>query len=209
MTLDEMMDAWRAQDQAPLYGVNRDLLQLVLQHEQTDLRRALRREQWTAYVLGPAMAAFGSFWLWVAVHRREPIAYAVAAGIAVGALVAWVGALWLSRRRQARRERGFGNSLQAEIMRNLSLVEYQLSTGGRWSAALLWSAPPVVGAALIYWLLAEINDNTPAWYDTWMLVVLLGSALWTAYAGSRAARKRLEPRRQRLRDLLDTLNAAE
>ena len=32
MNFDQMLDAWKAQDEAPLYGVNRDLLQLVLRH---------------------------------------------------------------------------------------------------------------------------------------------------------------------------------
>ncbi len=29
MNFDEMLKTWRAQDETPLYGVNRDLLQLV------------------------------------------------------------------------------------------------------------------------------------------------------------------------------------
>jgi hypothetical protein len=33
MNFDQMMDTWRTQDEAPLYGVNRDLLLLVLKHE--------------------------------------------------------------------------------------------------------------------------------------------------------------------------------
>jgi uncharacterized membrane protein YfcA len=209
MNFDQMMETWRAQDEAPLYGVNRDLLQMVLQHEQANIRRTLRRDQWIAYIGGAGMAAFAGFWLWVAIVRGERLLKTAAAVVCTGAFVVWVGAFWLSRRRQARRERSFGNTLQEEVRRNLSLVEYQLSTGGRWGSALLWSAPPVIGAVLIYWLMAEINDNTNSWYDAAMMVLVLGWTVWSTYAGSRAAERKLEPRRQRLSELLQTLNASE
>jgi len=57
MTLDEMIETWRAQDEAPLYGVNRDLLQLVLRQEQAEMRRTLRLEQWTVYGFSAGLLA--------------------------------------------------------------------------------------------------------------------------------------------------------
>ena len=58
MDFDQMLDAWRAQDERPIYGVNRDLLQLVLQNERAAIRRSLRRDQWITYLVGSGMAAF-------------------------------------------------------------------------------------------------------------------------------------------------------
>jgi hypothetical protein len=209
MDFDQMMDAWRAQEQRPLYGVNRDLLQVALRHEQANIRRSLRKEQWIAYIAGTALALFAGFWLWVLTYKHEPVLYTLVGAAGVGTFALWAGALWVSRRRQALRERAFGNTLQEEVRRNLSLVEYQLSNGGRWGSALLWSVPPLLGATLLYWLIAGINHKTLSWSDAGFAVVLLGSSLVTAYAGSRAARQKLEPRRARLRELLESLNTGE
>ena len=209
MDFDQMMDAWRAQDDEPLYGVNRDLLRLVLKNEQAGLRRTLRREQWIAYIGGVGMAVFAGFWLWVLIYTRGLVLQTGSAAVGTGVLALWVGAFWLSRRRQARRERNFGNTLQEEVRRNLSLVEYRLSTGGRLGSAFLWTAPPVIGAVLLYWLMAEINHNTEFWQGAWFMVLVVGWTVVTTYAGSRAAERKLEPRRRRLSELLDTLTAGE
>jgi hypothetical protein len=209
MNFDQIMATWKTQDEAPLYGVNRDLLQLVLQHEQSKIRRALRWEMWIAYLVGAGMTAFAGFWLWVAIYRGEPLLDAVAAGVGTGAFALWAGAFWLSRKRQARRERSFGNTLQEEVRRNLSLVNYQLSIGGRWGSVLLWSTLPVGGAALIYWLMAEINKNTDFWRDGWLIFICLCSTVWITYSGSHEIRQKLEPRRQRLADLLAALSTNE
>jgi hypothetical protein len=209
MDFDQMMDAWRAQEQKPLYGVNRDLLQLVLRHEQASIRRSLRNEQWIAYIAGTALALFAGFWLWVLTYKYEPVLFTFVGAASVGTFALWAGALWVSRRRQVLRERGFGNTLQEEVKRNLSLVEYQLSNGGRWSSSLFWSVPPLLGATLLYWLIAGINHRTLSSSDAGLAVILLGSTLVTAYAGSRVARQKLDPRRERLRELLQSLNASE
>jgi len=209
MNFDQMMDSWRAQEQTPLYGVNRDLLQLVLQNEQASIRRSLRKEQWIAYIAGAALALFAAFWLWVLTYKHEPVLYTFVGAACVGTFALWAGALWVSRRRQAHRERGVGNTLQDEVRRNLSLVEYQLSNVGRIGSALLWAVPPLVGATLLSWLIAGINHKGFSSSDAERAVFLLGAILVITYAGSRAAQKKLEPRRERLRELLASLNASE
>ena len=67
MNFDQMLEAWSAQEEKPLYGVNEDLLRLVLQGEHDKIRRKLRRDQWITYLVGPGMALFAAFWVWVAV----------------------------------------------------------------------------------------------------------------------------------------------
>jgi len=209
MNLDQMMDAWRTQDERPLYGVNRDLLQLVLRHERADVRRSMRKAQWVTYVTGAALALFAGFWLWVLSFKDEPAVYTVLGAVCVGTFALWVIALWVSRRRQFLRERSFGDTLQDEIRRNLSLVEYQLSFGGRISSALLWSAPPLAGSMMLNGLIAGINHKSPSAFDAGLPLVVVGSIVLIAWAGSSAARKKLEPRRERLRELLESLNAVE
>ncbi|MBN9505714.1 MAG: hypothetical protein J0I69_06770 [Altererythrobacter sp.] len=209
MDFDQMLEAWKAQDDKPLYGVNADLLRLVLRSERDKIRRTLRRDQWITYVVGPAMAAFAAFWLWVTILNRGPALQQVAAAIGAGTFVLWVAVFWVSHRRLALRERGFGNSLKDEVRRNLSLVEYQISNG-RWAAAVLWSAPVMIGALLIYWLAFQINTDTSFswWHHAWIVFAIVWSVAWTAYAGDRQVRRTLQPRRERLRALLDTLNMA-
>ena len=211
MDFDQMIDAWKAQDEAPLYGVNADLLQLVLQHEQVELRRGLRREKWITTVVGTVMGTVAAFFLWAFIYFRGPALYTVGAAVGTGAFVLWMVALWLSRRGQALRERGFGNTLRDEIGRNLSLVEYQLSHAGRWGAAMLWVAPVMVGAGLLYGLSAAVNTDPGEswWFHAWMFAVLLWSAVYLPYASSRDVKKKLEPRRQRLSELLSALDASE
>lgn len=209
MNLDQMMDAWRVQDQAPLYGVNRDLLQLVLQHERAELRRTLRKEQWITFVSGLCLVLFTAFWLWVLTFKDEPAFYTAIGAASITIFSAWVGAMWISRKRQARLEREFGTTLRAEVERNLSLVEYRLSNEGRWSTALLWAAPPIVGAGLLSWLVTLINHKSVSWYEVGLAPILLATIVAAISAGRRAALQILEPRRERLRALLRSLDAAE
>jgi hypothetical protein len=210
MDFDQMLEAWQAQDDKPLYGVNGDLLRLVLQNEQATIRRTLRKGKWITYLFGSGMALFAAFWLWVVILQHGPVLDTVVAAIGTGMFILWVGAFWLSRRRLAERERGFGNSLKDEIGRNLSLVDYQI-TNGRWRAALLWVAPVNIGALLIYWLSFRINTGSgfSVWNHAFLGFCILSSVVWTVYAADRHVKRKLEPRRDRLRDLLETLNSSE
>jgi hypothetical protein len=210
MDFDQMLESWRVQDEKPLYGVNGDLLRLVLQGERDKIRRTMRFGQGMAYIVGPGMALFAAFWLWVALLQRVPTLQIVAAGVGAAMFALWVGAFWVSHRRQAQRERGFGNSLKDEVARNLSLVDYQIATG-RWRASVLWSAPVMIGALLVYWLSFQINTDTgfTVWDHVWMLFAIVSSLVITVWAGDREVRRKLEPRRERLRALLDSLDAGE
>jgi hypothetical protein len=210
MDFDQMMESWRTQDDKPLYGVNGDLLRLVLQNEQAKIRRTMRVGKWITYIVGPGMALFAAFWLWVAILKHAPAIQIIAAAVGAATLAFWVVAFWMSRRRQARRERSFGNSLQEEVRRNLSLVEYQISNG-RWGAALLWTAPVMIGSTLIYWLSFQINTGSGFswWTHFWIIFSMVWSMAFTAYAADREVKRKLEPRRERLSDLLETLNASE
>jgi hypothetical protein len=210
MNFDQMLETWKAQDEAPLYGVNQDLLQLVLQHEQARIRRTLRLGKWVTYIVGPGMALFAAFWLWVAVLKHVPVLQVAAAAVGAGPFALWVGAFWVSRRRLAQRERVFGNSLKDEIGRNLALVDYQISQG-RWRPALLWTAPVMIGTALIYWLTFQINTDTGFswWNHAIMGLCIVWSVVFAAFAGDRAVKRKLEPRRERLRELLEALDARE
>ena len=209
MDFDQMLESWRAQDDKPLYGVNHDLFRLVLQNERDRIRRKHRRDQWVVYIIGPGMVLFGAFWFVVAVLNRAPALVSAAGAVGAATFVLWVGAFWVSHRRQAQRERGFGNTLRDEVSRNLSLVEYEIANK-RWGPAVLWTAPVLIGALLLYWLTFQINTDTgfSPWVHVWTVVAVAWSIVFTAYAGDREVKRKLEPRRGRLRELLESLDAA-
>lgn len=208
MDFDEMLKSWKEQEDKPLYDVNHDLLQLVLRNEQADTRRAQRWDQWTSTIVGTAMTALAGAVLWWSLDHGDAGSYAMLAGVGIGAFMLWIGALWLSSKRQAERERGFGNTLEEEIRRNLSLIDYRLSQVGRWSNVMLWSAPIVAGSILIFWLILKINDATGFWFNVGFVIFMIGSVAYTTWESSRAAREELLPRHQRLSRLLDTLTSA-
>jgi len=208
MNLDEMLETWRAQEEAPLYGVNRDLLQLVLQHEQADLRRKLRWEQWAIYGISPLLFAGMAFFFALIYYDDDPrtVWDYMAAGLGAGAALLWAGALWVSRKRQALRERRFGDSLQEEIRRNLSLVDYQLSRTGRWGASLLIQAPGMLIGTLIYWLGIQVNNQPFGWLEAGLISVIVVASASEASRSSRKVKQELLPRRRRLSELLEVLN---
>lgn len=211
MNFDQMLDAWKAQDDKPLYGVNADLLQLVLLHEQADIRRELRREQWTTYGIGAVLGGAAAVFLWAFLYFRGPILFTVLAALGAVAFALWMARLWLSLRRQHRHERQFDNTLRDEIARNLSLLDYQLSRFGRWTSAMLWTAPVLVGGGLLYWLSVEVNfdEGETRWEHAWMMIILVWATVFFPRTSSRAVRNKLEPRRDRLRELLETLEAGK
>jgi len=136
--------------------------------------------------------------------------------IGTAVILAGAGTFWLSRRRQAQRERGFGNSLRDEIRRSLSLVDYQLSRHGRFGSSLLAVTPLMLGAAVVCWLSFQINTHPNEWakaHGWWLKAAavfffvagMVLSPIWS----SRKAKKELLPRRRRLNELLDLLNKSE
>lgn len=209
MNFDQMMESWKSQDEAPLYGVNRDLLKLVLQNEQADLRRKLRREQWGVYGGSTVLLAFSGLFLWAFIYYRGPLWGLAAAAVAVGAAAAGSVALRLSRRRQSQHERSFGQSLQEEIRRNLSLVDYQLSRKGSTGRILLTAAPIILAAAVCLAFSAMLNESSRGWWIVAVVVAVTASLIRGASAESRKTKQQLLPRRQRLSELLEAFNASE
>lgn len=208
MNFDQMLETWRAQDEAPLYGVNRDLLQLLIQHAETDLRLGLRLELWMAYGLSAALVAL-IVWFFASIDSPRTVGDYVATSIAIGATLLYAGAYWVSRKRQALRERGFGSSLQEEIRRNLSLVDYQLSRHGRWASSLRIVSPTMVATILILWLGKRISAQSFGWSEAGIAFFFVTCSVLLTVWGSRLAEKDLLARKRRLSQLLELLNASE
>lgn len=211
MDFDQMLETWRAQDTAPPYGVNRDALRQALHTEETSVRRVRRRDMWIVCIVGVGMAVFSGFWIAISITNRWPAIYIIAAGVGFGMVVLWTGAYCVSRWRQARHERNFGNTLQEEVRRTLSRIDVEISRCRHWSIAMLWNAPIMVGSLLIAWSVGRSQSDGPddSFGGRWIYLIV---GFWTIYlvrAACRYAKQKLEPRQRRLRELLAALDARE
>lgn len=213
MNFDQMIETWRAQDKVPLYGVNRDLLRLGVPRERMALQRGLGREVWGVYWagLGTSVAwlgvVFGMLFAGVSWGDIAPSVWdSVAVGIAIGTILLSFGAYRVSRERQGRYELGFGNSLQEELQRNLSRVDYQLSPTGRLLRWLMY-APLSVAAILTCWVfMFRLTGKPLAWLQAAACVLFIVPWWW---AWSLWFKKRLLEYRHRFSQLLELLNPSE
>lgn len=209
MDFDEMLEAWRAQDKVPLYGVRSDLLRLEVPREQADLLRELRQNTWGVYWAslgtGIAMLVVAFKLLSVSISRgfSPTIWDYLVLGIGTGTILSSVGAYWVSRKREALYEDGFGNSLQEQIRRSLSKVEYQLSRHGRL-ASLLMCAPISMAIIMCFWAAGRISGK-------WSLSVSLLFAVvpWFVLWDIWFKKQLLLKYRNRFSELLELLNSRE
>ena len=211
MDFDEMLETWRTQEAAPLYGVNRDALRRALETEETSVRRARRRDMWIVCISGGGTAVLGGFWVAISILNGWAAIYAIAAGVGFGVIGLWLGAYCMSRWRQAKSERIFGNTLQEEVGRTLSRVDIEISRFGRWSAAMLQIAPVMVGAMLIAWSVARSQSDGPddSFGGSWIYLLLVLGMFYSVRKARRYVKQKLEPRQRRLREVLAALDARE
>ncbi len=211
MNFDEILEAWHVQDAEDSYDVSNDALRQVLATEDARVRRLQRRDMWIACIGGIGVTVLGGFWIAIPVYKSWPLVYTVAAGLGCGMVVVWLASYCLSYWRQAKSERIFGNTIQEELQRTLNRVELEISRYGTWRAAMMQIAPPLLGALLISWSIdrsqSDITDAASGRWSMYLLVML--AAIYLVRAGQRRAKQNLEPRRQRLRELLAALESRE
>ena len=212
MNFDQMLETWRTQDKAPLYGVKRELLRLEVPRDQADLQRSLRRNTWGVYwaALGTSVACLVVFFalLFAAISWGDITSTAwdyVALSIGIGTILLSAVAYWVSRKRHALWERGFGNSLQEEIRRNLSRVDYQLSRYGQL-ASLLMYAPMWMALILSFWIVFRISGKPFGWLLPVGCVLCIAPwwVMWSLWF-----KKQLLAYRHRFGQLLELLNSGE
>src|SRR5262245_49908259 len=129
MKLDDVLESWKSQDEAPLYSVNSDRLQQALRRELAAIQRELRIWAWSVYGISALIFAGLAFILLLMVYDDDPRTTWDLVIVILGAAAAllWGGHVYLSRTMQARRERRFGASLRDDIERHLALLDCQLS----------------------------------------------------------------------------------
>jgi hypothetical protein len=212
MNYDEMLEVWRAQDETPPYRVNPGLLQVVVWQEQAALRRQLGLGWFVPcmlWVTASAMLAVvvGFLFVLISIGQLTPTMWDyLATGIAIGMMLLWPVAFLASYKRQPPHERGFGNSLQEEIQRNLAWVDYKLSRYGQLATWLLNYAPFVVTLLLFFWVGARMSDNS---FGSLFIFISVWPALLPMFLSGGYYKKRLLALRRRLTELLELLDAGE
>lgn len=217
MDFDQMLDVWRAQNTEQQSDVIRDALRQALQAEEARVRRELRagrKTLWMLWIVGTGMAVWAGFWIAITISNGWPAIYAFAAGASLCMFALGVGAVWVSRGPRAEPQRNFGSGLQEEVRRNLALVNDQLSLTRRLIFLNLGTALIVVGVTLLSWTVNSSQNLPNSSAERWFLFafVFVALILWGSYKGReemRKAKPKLELRRERLRELLKTLEAGE
>jgi hypothetical protein len=208
MDFDQMLETWRAQDATPTYRVNHDALRRSLQTEEAEVQRVRRRDMWVACIAGGGTTIFGACWLWALIYQSDtPIIYTIVAALGFGMVGVWLTAYCVSRWRQAKNERDFGNTLHEEVRRTLSRVEIDIWRFRSWPAGALQIAPIMIGALLINWSVGRSqNDGTEiSFMGWWMYLMPVLVTVYLVSVGRRLVKRKLEPRRKRLRELLAAL----
>jgi peptidoglycan/LPS O-acetylase OafA/YrhL len=212
MNLDDLMEVWRSQDASPLYGVNKTLLLVAVRQEQVKLQAERRREKWITYVATAFLIAVMAFFLFIMFYDNDPRTdwdFAIPIVGAAAALL-WGGAMYVSHRAQALRERSFGESLREQLDRHIAQLDYQATRVVRLASVLVTALPPLVCATAI--ILAGWRINNEPFGDEWVWIVggifvcAMGSAAGV-WEQRRSMERDLLPRKRRLEALLKELDA--
>lgn len=211
MSLDDLMEAWQSQNAAPLYGVDRTLLQVALRQEERKVHTQRRVEGWVIYLFTPLTIGGLAFLFLIMVYDDDPRTdwdFALPI-VGAAAFLLWACFMVLSRRRQARRERHFGASLRDQAARHLVQLDYQATRVFRLDNVLKDQIPPFIAGVML--VLAGWRVNNEPFRTQWhwivggilFMAVISGVTVWLQ---RRRARQELLPRKRRLEALLKDLD---
>jgi hypothetical protein len=209
MDLDDLMGAWRSQEDAPLYTVDTERLHQALLLDLAALQRKLVNETRVTYGMSALMFGFMAFMVLIMVYDDDPRTWwdFVIGILGAAAFVFWGVHLYVSRTTLALRQRHLGASLRDEIERQISLLDFQIGRMWRPGGVVLTMLPVVVGGIAVILAAWRVN-NEP--FDWWLqggsmlfVVVSLGFGAWNE---RRKAEKETLPRKRRLEALLRELD---
>jgi hypothetical protein len=198
MNLDEVLDAWRSQDQAPLYDVDGSRLQQALREEEAKRRRALAVDARITYGFAAVVFAGLAIIFTLMLYDDDPRTWwdFVIVILGVAAAVFTTTDLYIGRRRLVLRERHFGASLHDELRRHVALLDYELSR-----RIML---PIFLCTLALYLSIWRINNEPFTWATNGFPIVVMGGVTWWI---ARHAAKDVRQRKRRLEALLEKLDA--
>ena len=190
MNLDEALDAWRSQDQSPLYSVDEGRLQQALREEEARRRRGLVLEARVTYGLSALIFAGLALVFALMLYDDDPRTWwdflIVTFGVAAAVFAA--ANLYIGRTRLALRERHFGASLHHELGRHVALLNYELSRTWRVSAITRTMLPFYLCTLALYLSIWRINNEPFKWgTDGFPLLVMSGDVVRRVDRAARGA----------------------
>jgi hypothetical protein len=217
MNLDDLMAVWRAQDTAPLHGVNETLLRLALREDEAKLQKQRRRVKWFVYlysaglILGMALFFVMMLGMIFFIDDDAIVGWDLVIPIAGAAAALFMGVhLYVTRRAQAQREQRFGDSLRDQLGRRIAQLDNEATRGPRMVSLFL--IPMWVCGIAIRIAGARVNLEAGETFDDWPAIVrmtLTFALLWVAVRWSvhRSVNRDVLPRKHRLEALLKELDA--
>ena len=212
MNLDDLMAVWRSQDAAPLHDVDKTLLHLALRQDEAKLQKERRIERGITYAASVGLVAVMAVFLFIMIDDNDPRTNwdFIIPIVGAAAALLWGGAMYVSHRAQALRERSFGDSLREQLNRHIAQLDYQETRVVRLASVLATALPPLVCATAI--ILAGWRINNEPFSDEWVWIV---GAIFVCAIGSaagvweqrRSMERDLLPRKRRLEALLKELEA--
>jgi hypothetical protein len=193
--------------------VDKTLLHLALRQDEAKLQKERRIERWITYVGSAGLVAVMAVFLFIMIDDNDPRTdwdFAIPIVGAAAALL-WGGAMYVSHRAQALRERSFGESLRDQLDRRIAQLDYQATRVVRLASVLVTALPPMVCATAI--ILAGWRINNEPFSDEWVWIV---GGIFVCAIGSvagvwqqrRLMERDLLPRKRRLEALLKELDAS-
>lgn len=213
MKIDDLMEVWRSQDEAPLHGVNETLLRLALRQDEAKLLAQRRWERAMTYFWSAVVVAAMAFFIAVMIYPHDDDVltgrdYSFPAIGAIAALL-WARTIFVSHRTQAAREERLGDSLRDQVDRQIAQLDFQVA-GTRFLSVLRGTWMPVICASAIVLSSWRINDRPLDDPGLWTPVVFM--IFWTAITVTaawwwqlRTLRRNLLPHKRRLETLLRDL----
>jgi hypothetical protein len=105
------------------------------------------------------------------------------------------------------RERDFGASVHHELRRHMALMDYELSRTLRVSAITRTMLPFYLCTLALYLSLGRINNEPFNWGTEGFTLVVMSGAMWCAAWFARRSAQDVLPRKRRLEQLLEKLDA--
>jgi UDP-N-acetylmuramyl pentapeptide phosphotransferase/UDP-N-acetylglucosamine-1-phosphate transferase len=212
---DEMFEAWRAQNTAPPYDVNRDALRQAIQDEETRVRGEMRTHRgslWFGGIVAIGMAIFAGFWIAISIANGWSAIYVMTSALSFGLFAVGTGGLWVLRRAHTQPERNFGNTLEEDLRRTLALVDYQLSLFRHQGIPFLAVICILAGSWLFSWTVRRSQDVPDSSHGPWWTILLIAFFAWAFRKGRddmRETKSKLELRQRHLRELLTALETRD
>jgi hypothetical protein len=210
MNLDDVLASWQAQDEAPLYRVNGELLQQSLRQELAVMQRGLVTEARVTYGMSALMFAGMATLFLIMLYDNDPRTWwdFVIAILGAATFALWGAHLYIGRRMLALRQRRFGASVRDDIARQITLLNYQIGRTWRPGGIVLSALPLSVGTIALILAAWRVNNEPFSWWvQGGGVLFVVASSVWGHWVGRRKAERELLPRKRRLEALRQELDA--